>query len=197
MTKADIARLLALIAAFDRRTVGEADVEAWHLVLSHTDPEDCGEAVRQHYGRSRDWLMPVDVVLGVRRIRAQRIAAAGDPPPDADPDDPAGYRRALVEGRHAIAAPNTQARPVAALTVGQPLPRPDYGLAAQRARQHLARAAGEHAAAEPTTDAERDQRRQRRAEARAELERIRASAEPATPSRATTDPASARSDGDR
>lgn len=34
MRKGDVARLLALIASIDQRTVGDADVEAWHLVAS-------------------------------------------------------------------------------------------------------------------------------------------------------------------
>jgi hypothetical protein len=79
MTKAETAALLTLIAAFDRRTIGETDVEAWHLVLADLNAEDCGEAVRQHFTSSTAWLMPAEVrrlavTTARRRIGTQKEA---------------------------------------------------------------------------------------------------------------------------
>lgn len=82
MTKADVARLLTLITAFDRRTLGEADVEAWHLVLAEYDVDDCAQAVKDHFTASRGWLMPVDVaeratvIVRARAGRAQILKLA-------------------------------------------------------------------------------------------------------------------------
>lgn len=141
MTKAETAELLALITAFDRRTTGQADIEAWHLVIGDLEPADCAEAVRQHFARSREWLMPVDVRQGVARIYRDRLTALGDVAPDADPDDPQAYLAALRAQRHAVAtgkateAPKSittgeeRERPLAALMAGTPVksvPRADW-----------------------------------------------------------------------
>lgn len=61
MTRAETARLLALCAAFDRRTVGEADVFAWHSVLEDVSFEHGTAAVKAHYADSREWIMPSDI----------------------------------------------------------------------------------------------------------------------------------------
>jgi hypothetical protein len=79
MTKAETARLLALIAAFDKRTVGETEIEAWHLIIGHLDPQDCAEAVRQHFTDSTAYLMPAHIVkaatlAGERREGRRRVA---------------------------------------------------------------------------------------------------------------------------
>lgn len=61
MTRAEIARLLALIQAFDRRTVGESDVWAWHDVLADIRFDAAVDAVKNHYRNSREFLMPADI----------------------------------------------------------------------------------------------------------------------------------------
>lgn len=76
MTPAQTAELLGMCAAFDRRTVGRADVTAWHLVLQDVDYTDAQQAVADHYRDNHDWIMPSDVRAGVRRIRDARIEAA-------------------------------------------------------------------------------------------------------------------------
>lgn len=79
MTKTETAQLLTLIAAFDRRTIGETDVEAWHLIVADLEPDDCMTAVREHYTDSREWLMPADVrrrALAAARRRAGQAARA-------------------------------------------------------------------------------------------------------------------------
>jgi hypothetical protein len=62
---------LALAQAFDRRTVGEMDVRAWHSVLGDLDAADVMEAVRHHYASETDWIMPGHV----RRIAMQLVEA--------------------------------------------------------------------------------------------------------------------------
>lgn len=72
MTPAETARLLAACAAYDRRTVGDMDVIAWHKAIGHLDVADSLEAVAKHYATTREWIMPSDVAEGVRAIRAER-----------------------------------------------------------------------------------------------------------------------------
>lgn len=69
MTPADIARVLAKAAAFDQRTVGEADILAWYDAIGDLDPTDALEAVSRHYRESTDRLMPAHI----RRIAAQLV----------------------------------------------------------------------------------------------------------------------------
>lgn len=66
MTPGDTARVLAKAAAFDQRTVGQADVAAWHEALSDVDATDALAAVTRHYAANEQRLMPVHV----RRIAA-------------------------------------------------------------------------------------------------------------------------------
>lgn len=72
MTPAEVARMLAAVQAFDRRTVGEADVAAWHRVLVGVELADALEAVARHYGVSVEWLMPAHVRTLVAEIRRER-----------------------------------------------------------------------------------------------------------------------------
>lgn len=113
MTPAETAEALAMAAAFDRRTVGRADVAAWHAVLGDLAATDVRDAIAGHYRDSRDWLMPADIRDRVKATRRTRLAAVPDEIPDADPDDPAAYIAALREGRTRIAS--GEPRPVAAL----------------------------------------------------------------------------------
>lgn len=79
MTPADAARILAVAAAFDRRTVGETDAKVWADALGDLDPRDCVEAVRAHYRDSTAWCMPAHVrrlVEQHRRARAESLRQA-------------------------------------------------------------------------------------------------------------------------
>lgn len=80
MNRAETARLLAAMAAFDRRTVGDADVIAWQAVLEDVDYEDALLAVRQWYTNNTEWIMPAHVrhfVTELRRARAVSPWAPG------------------------------------------------------------------------------------------------------------------------
>lgn len=86
MTPGDTARLLAKLAAFDQRTVGEPDVLAWHEVLGHFDLQDCLVAVTEHYREETRRAMPADIrrlairIRDTRKDAAERLALAAAPP---------------------------------------------------------------------------------------------------------------------
>lgn len=119
MTPAQTAELLAFCAAFDRRTVGKADVLAWQTVLGNLDPDAARQAVTQHYTTETRWIMPADIraaVLANRRDRLDRHTEAEPPPGDTGDH---AYRPALLAERRAVASGHTQPKPVPALPPGQ------------------------------------------------------------------------------
>ncbi len=107
MTPADAAELLSLAAAFDRRTIGEADARAWASTLSGLAKDDCAEAIRQHFAVTTEWLMPAHVRRGANIIRSARLrSVASDEiePADVDPNDVAAYLAATKRRRAALLA---------------------------------------------------------------------------------------------
>jgi hypothetical protein len=75
--------LLSKIAAFDQRTIGVADVEAWSEVLTAANVElvDAMSAVADHFGQTSDRLMPAQLIkLSKTSIRKRRLRDAGVPP---------------------------------------------------------------------------------------------------------------------
>lgn len=100
MNHSETSRMLAVAAAFDRRTIGEVDVSAWAAVLGHVAYADAVEAVRRHYATETTWIMPAHVLQHAGRIRRERLDAAPElGEPDADPDDTVAYLAAIREGR--------------------------------------------------------------------------------------------------
>lgn len=77
MSPAEAAALLAIAAAYDNRKPDADAATAWALALEDYDFADCRTAVVQHYRESRVWMMPVDVIEGVRKIRSQRLDRFG------------------------------------------------------------------------------------------------------------------------
>lgn len=123
MTPAQTAELLAFCAAFDRRTVGKADVLAWQTVLGNLDPDAARQAVTQHYTTETRWIMPADIraaVLANRRDRLDRHTEAEPPPGDTGDH---AYRPALLAERRAIASGQTPPQPVPALPAGTSQPQ--------------------------------------------------------------------------
>jgi hypothetical protein len=122
MKHSEISLLFGVMAAYDRRTTGEADVRAWHDVIGDLDFTDAVQAVKAHYRESSAWVMPADVRARVKKIREERLAAVGDDAlvPDADPDDVDAWLEALRAGRMRRASPpqhaTAQRRDVPALT---------------------------------------------------------------------------------
>lgn len=75
MNLAEVAQVLAKAAAFDRRTVGEADVMAWWEAINDLDVADALVAVTRWYRDRPDWLMPSHLREAVRLVEADRAKA--------------------------------------------------------------------------------------------------------------------------
>jgi hypothetical protein len=130
----EVGLLLTKCAAYDRRTIGEADIEAWHDALGDLPFDDASAAVTELYKTrpGRDWVGVSDVRSGVRRIRTARLAHANAaPPPAVDPDDVPAYldayreqRRLIADGGPVPVVPELPARPVTSLLrrVGRRVP---------------------------------------------------------------------------
>ncbi len=78
MTHGDVSRLLGKAAAYDRRTVGEADVLAWHEAIGDLDPDDAFAAVAQHYRDTTDWIMPAHVRRIAKELARDRYRRASE-----------------------------------------------------------------------------------------------------------------------
>lgn len=72
MTPDQTATVLAKCAAVDQRTIGRADVLAWHELVGHLDHADALEAVKRWYGTHRDRIMPSDLLDEAKAIRKER-----------------------------------------------------------------------------------------------------------------------------
>jgi hypothetical protein len=105
MTPQEAAQLLAVCAAFDNRKPDPDAAQAWMLALDGLDYLECRNIIVQHYRESREWIMPADVVSGVKALRKQRFddfrRAYGNlmPPAhlDADPAKEAAWMRESYE----------------------------------------------------------------------------------------------------
>ena len=75
MTPADAARILAVAAGYDRRTVGEVDAQAWARALDELEPRDCVEAIHAHYRDSSKWVMPADIREHISEAKRQKAIA--------------------------------------------------------------------------------------------------------------------------
>ena len=72
MTKAEVAKLLALASSVDNRIVREPQVEAWHAILGNLLFDDAVEALWEHFRKSKDYLMPAHIFDGARIVRERR-----------------------------------------------------------------------------------------------------------------------------
>lgn len=61
MNRAEVAALLTLAAAYDRRTIGEAEVLAWHAIVDDLSFAEGERALRAHYAETERFAMPSDV----------------------------------------------------------------------------------------------------------------------------------------
>lgn len=89
MKDSEAAVILCKIAAYDRRTIGEADATAWAEALDGlVTIEDALTAVRDHFRESTEWIMPKHVIERSGKLRSKRIRESGLP------DYPAGLTQA-------------------------------------------------------------------------------------------------------
>lgn len=72
MTRSEIALLLGAIAGRDQRTIGEADVLAWHEDLGDLEFADARAAVSRHFRESEARIMPAHIRRHVKVIRSER-----------------------------------------------------------------------------------------------------------------------------
>ena len=88
MTRNECVAILTRCASFDRRTVGQADVTAWLLVLGDLTYPECDAAVISYYKENREWIMPSDIrgrVMEERRAWLQANPEAGPQRPELVP----------------------------------------------------------------------------------------------------------------
>lgn len=81
MNRTECAQLLTVVASFDRRTLGEADVITWHETIGDLSFDECRNAVVKHYAEQTEWVMPAHVrrlALVTRQDAAMR-ALPGSP----------------------------------------------------------------------------------------------------------------------
>lgn len=138
METRDAAILLAKCAAYDSRTIGRADAEAWAEAMTHAGVgiEQALAAVSAYYAEQCDRVMPADVIRIVRATRRLRTAAAGQPdfPPGLTLTQERRYGKAwfamigdgaepeaataAVDERFKITRPELKSRPVRELVDG-------------------------------------------------------------------------------
>lgn len=126
MKRAETAALLGMMAAFDRRTIGDADVIAWTDALDGrvTFPV-AQEAIRRHFRESTDWLMPARVIALSKVIIRERVEKAGQPdfPPDLTLDEERTWRRHWLDGvEAAVSDPSDHADRLMGITRPDVLP---------------------------------------------------------------------------
>jgi hypothetical protein len=89
MTRDDTIDVLTAIAAFDQRTIGDADVDAWHLVIGDLPRDYALAAVAHHHRTTTERCKAAHIVKLVRaaindRMERDRIDAL----PGRVPGDP-------------------------------------------------------------------------------------------------------------
>jgi hypothetical protein len=102
----ETSQILALCAAYDSRTVGRADILAWHDVIGDVAYADAMQAVKDHYRDHRERITVADIRDRVRAMRLARVENLEDVDlvRDVDPDDPhwtrilQARRRAVLDG---------------------------------------------------------------------------------------------------
>jgi len=73
MNRDEITALLAMATALDRRTTGDSDITAWQGIANdeHWTLPWAAKALREHYGRNREWLMPSDITKRINEVRTR------------------------------------------------------------------------------------------------------------------------------
>lgn len=93
MKAAEAAALLTIAAAYDNRKPDADAAKAWSLVLDGLRFEDCRDSIVSYYRNNRAWIMPSDVIAGVKALRRERLSKFDNlvrlEPPAHLADDPA------------------------------------------------------------------------------------------------------------
>jgi hypothetical protein len=72
MNLEEIGAVLGKAAGFDNRTIGQANLLAWHEVLGDLELGDCLDAIAQHHRESTEYLMPAHIRRRALKLRADR-----------------------------------------------------------------------------------------------------------------------------
>lgn len=103
MNTQEAAALLAVAAAFDNRKPDADAAMAWGIALKDYEFNSCRDAVVAHYRETREWLMPADVIAGVRKIGAERMRPFGLlTPPQSIQGDPVDEQKWRLWARDEI-----------------------------------------------------------------------------------------------
>jgi hypothetical protein len=195
MTPSETGELLANIQAFDHRTVGEADLMAWHAILKDVPIAPAKAAVLTHFGESKEWLTPVDIKNIIGRERSRRIGSIPSVvPPWQLADRPSDEIRWVAEYRHAIAdgLPQETAVAKANYLLGiedAPLAiEPPEGLLHETLERGEREMADKARMAQIKAEVERQAKEKRRAD-QAETEKKRTAERKPEPTREVRDPA--------
>ena len=141
MNYTEMARLLAAISAMDTRRIDEATVATWPGVLGDLGFEDALEAMRRHFARSTDWLMPAHIREGARLLREfrkeQHEALALPSRWESDPERDARVQRGLAQVAAALSVARA-ARPRAVEATEKPPPTRSEEIRALAIRRAIA-----------------------------------------------------------
>lgn len=78
VTAPEAAALLAIASSFDNRAQNSAATRAWAEALADVDFDDAQTAIVNHYKTDTRWIMPADVLNGVRAIQRERAESEPD-----------------------------------------------------------------------------------------------------------------------
>ena len=129
MNPDQIPQLIAQIALADPRirrddpTEQRAQILMWAGILADVPYNDAIRFVHEHYATSQWPILPANIATrwqAVVRDRMTRHVGTFEPTahPELDPDDEAGYRRALAAERQAVALGQQPPTELAAITAG-------------------------------------------------------------------------------
>lgn len=114
MIISDVPMLLKQISLADPRILRDdpaeqrGQVAMWASVLRDVPPEFALDAVGLHYADSPFTVLPSDIATRWKAEVRRRMAKHTDPTPAVDPNDEIAYRRAIRDGRTAVAQGVTQ-----------------------------------------------------------------------------------------
>jgi hypothetical protein len=123
MNRAEVSALLSTAAVYDRRTIGDVDIEGWMSFMEHVSFDQAHAAVLAHYRETRDWLTPDDVLHRIQQERNRRITESDFTYVPSDPDEPPALYLARLRAQ------------LAAVADGRPIPAAAQALKARPVRE--------------------------------------------------------------
>ena len=64
--------ILAFVSLIDNRQVSDEAIMAWHELLKDLEFEDARQAVTNHFKDSNEYLRPVHIIQGAKRVKMER-----------------------------------------------------------------------------------------------------------------------------